>query len=370
MIAVVIVALVYFVRTSGAAVLVYLLPLALLVSPIFWFVYKWARRSWTLGLAIENARVILPHTLGRLIRRRQPEFRVPPVEGIQASSTTLMETDEDRIVEISFSGRYPPGSFGNEHADRMIELAKTIIEREKPGAVLFNLHDLSYVWGDRICGLAMTIFDRDHEAFLPGCVYAEGRTASALEGLFTKGWLFELAGMRLFRDRANAESYLKECLSNYVVKQELRRAIAYFIGRQRLVAQAMLDLGLNLDEIGRCGAMGWAGRISQRGIWKDESGCEWRYYLHGAGCLLRSLRTDEPINWDCPNVDAFDDYFFMQHLEWQLRSSDTKSQLTQTKALHEGQKNNSVSGVLDEMKGEGLIREHPTLMGLKYLPAD
>src|SRR5262245_35936457 len=212
-VAAVIAALAWLVRRSGTVVLVYVLPLALLGLPIFWFAYKWARRSWALGLAIENARVILPYTLGRLIGRREPQFHVPPAEGIQARSSTLMETDKGRILEIAFSGRYPPGSLGNEHAARMIELAKTIVERDKPRAVLFNLQRLNYVWGDAICGLAMTIADREYKTFLLGCVYAEGRTASALEGLFIKGWLFELAGMKLFRDRAEAEGYLKECLT-------------------------------------------------------------------------------------------------------------------------------------------------------------
>ena len=41
------------------------------------------------------------------------------------------------------------------------------------------------------------------------------------------------------------------------VKQELYQAINYFIERQELVAQAMLDLGLDLDLIAREGAMAW-----------------------------------------------------------------------------------------------------------------
>jgi hypothetical protein len=42
-----------------------------------------------------------------------------------------------------------------------------------------------------------------------------------------------------------------------LVKQELYKAIIYFIERQKLVAQAMLDLGLDLGLIARFGAIAW-----------------------------------------------------------------------------------------------------------------
>jgi len=41
------------------------------------------------------------------------------------------------------------------------------------------------------------------------------------------------------------------------VKTELREAVAYFIERQKLVAQAMTEFGLDLNEVGEFGAFAW-----------------------------------------------------------------------------------------------------------------
>lgn len=41
------------------------------------------------------------------------------------------------------------------------------------------------------------------------------------------------------------------------VKAELRNALAYFIERQKLVAQAMTELGLDLYEVGEFGPIAW-----------------------------------------------------------------------------------------------------------------
>ena len=41
------------------------------------------------------------------------------------------------------------------------------------------------------------------------------------------------------------------------VKEELLEAITYFVSRQELVAQAMTELGLDLDAIAILGAVGW-----------------------------------------------------------------------------------------------------------------
>lgn len=42
-----------------------------------------------------------------------------------------------------------------------------------------------------------------------------------------------------------------------LAKKELLQAIAYFVERQHLVAQAMREMGLNLEEVGKYGAIAW-----------------------------------------------------------------------------------------------------------------
>ena len=142
------------------------------------------------------------------------------------------------------------------------------------------------------------------------------------------------------------------------IKDELRNALAYFIERQKLVAQAMMELGLDLQEVAEFKALAWASgkksdialnieeiedpyarkiyqvakraserNISQSGIWKDSENNEWRYFLHGGGCCLTNLQTDEPIDWDCPDTNSYDRYKFFYHLEWQLTSSERAEKL-------------------------------------------
>ncbi len=133
----------------------------------------------------------------------------------------------------------------------------------------------------------------------------------------------------------------------------------YFIERQQLVAQAMLDLGLDLNEMAKYGDLAWcptfengpgklvksadllAGfaesddlerrswyevakraterNLSQSGIWIDKDRNEWEYYLHGQGCMLVNKLTGEPIDWDAPDVKSYKLFFFWRHLIWQLR---------------------------------------------------
>lgn len=153
-----------------------------------------------------------------------------------------------------------------------------------------------------------------------------------------------------------------------LVKAELRVALAYFIERQKLVAQAMMDMGLDLIEVGEFGSVTWAWnsqtkntnieedirkqftksdnphmkkmfllalrsserKLSQSGIWIDSENNDWRYFLHGKGCRLVNVKTEEPIDWDCPDVNKYDRWKFMFHLMWQISSPERAEKLTST----------------------------------------
>ena len=177
------------------------------------------------------------------------------------------------------------------------------------------------------------------------------------------------------------------------VKQELYKAIAYFIERQHLVAQAMLDLGLDLKEVDKYGPVAWASaesgndfncdeldsedertkeilevrkraqanQVSQLGTWRDSTGTEWRYFLHGPGCLLTNTHTHEKINWNCPNALSFDPYFFLDHLEWQLASSKRRHNLKTLQSWIGEKGSSTVIGLIEEMVEAGLINSDMTL---------
>jgi len=93
----------------------------------------------------------------------------------------------------------------------MIDFARKMIEKEKPAAVLYNLRQLSYVWGDTILGLARPLVNSEEKTILPACIYAEGGTAAALQGLLHALVFYEV---ELFKDRDAAIERLQERLGN------------------------------------------------------------------------------------------------------------------------------------------------------------
>ncbi len=186
-----------------------------------------------------------------------------------------------------------------------------------------------------------------------------------------------------------------------LIKQELVQAIAYFIERQHLVAQAMVEMGLNLEEVGKYKSAAWVSskdadiskldqickdatdpqtlelvdvvkqaqvrQLSQKGTWGDKDENEWEYFLHGGGCSLINRHTKEVIDWDCPNVLAFDPYFFYRHLEWQVNVSGRQNQLGHMKQwiAQSSAQTSSIDALVDplisELCDEGLIGEDWTL---------
>ena len=174
-----------------------------------------------------------------------------------------------------------------------------------------------------------------------------------------------------------------------LIKQEFCEAIAYFIERQDLAAQAMLDLGLDLEEVGEYGAIAWVSsathilkdverpldlytegsdlynvakraeaiRVPQEGIWKDYDHNEWKYFLHGGGCRLTNTKTGEPIDWNCPNRLSFTPWFFCFHLEWQLDSPERKDKLHHTRNWIQSIQTQESDWVNVTVRIEALIRE-------------
>jgi hypothetical protein len=184
-----------------------------------------------------------------------------------------------------------------------------------------------------------------------------------------------------------------------LAKHELLLAIAYFIDRQSLVAQLITDLGLNIAAIGAYGpgAWGWNPeqsipelqraldsatspelyavyvatirahelRIPQQGIWHDQHGQLWSYYFHGIGCQIKNVLTQEVIDWDCPNVSAFDPFFFEEHLSWQLANERIAYPLGHLRYWIGQTGLRSIQQLIDELIDEGYINRDMTLSDRK-----
>ena len=128
---------------------------------------------------------------------------------LQSQSCVLVKTERGSIIQISFSGDYPPGSAANDVA-RAMETAVTKALREfAPVAVIFDLSNLRYVWGDAICTIFMPLRKRTRDFdFLPSCVVAQGETRKALTRLMAPNCVPGIAKSMLFPEIEQALEHL------------------------------------------------------------------------------------------------------------------------------------------------------------------
>lgn len=173
---------------------------------------------------------------------------------------------------------------------------------------------------------------------------------------------------------------------NRLLIQEIYKAISYFIERQKLVVKVLKDLDIDLHDMGEWGAAIWSQQglskastvvtnshlaqtdefrkallrarskqpVVQQGTWSH--GRNWIYFLHGKGCRLRNTLTGEVIDWNCPEVEAFDPYFFIEHLKWRLETEQEDSLPEIRKWISDhSQDFNSIIQIIDHMVSLGLI---------------
>ena len=130
--------------------------------------------------------------------------------GVKCSASVIRSS----ILSLSYRGIYPYGSKGNEIARFMSNYTLEAYRQYLPKAILFDLSDLDYEWGDAICGLVQVIIRERHELSLsiPTCVLAQGGTYESLKPLFESGFLFTYTGTELIAKRDVAISYLLDSL--------------------------------------------------------------------------------------------------------------------------------------------------------------
>jgi hypothetical protein len=180
--------------------------------------------------------------------------------------------------------------------------------------------------------------------------------------------------------------------SNNLLMAEMLDAIAHFINRQKLVAEAIKDLNIDLNDMGRWGAVIWSQQgvsaplqsppssnlaetkklwkalqkaryknpVTQEGIWETKK--EWNYFLHGKGCTLRNSYTGEVISWDCPDINAFNPHFFLEHLHWRLDVEDDNSlPMIRQWISHPSNETKELINIINQMREIGLINNNWTL---------
>jgi len=188
--------------------------------------------------------------------------------------------------------------------------------------------------------------------------------------------------------------------------KQLYHAIVYYIERQQSVVQAMLDLKLDINAIGKFGALAWGYdelsnesslaeidrllqntfdehkrevlkarkyamevKVSRKGVWMDGTGQDWSYHLHGGGCLLQNIQTQEPLDWDCPNPKAFDSYFFARHLDWRLNTNQADEEIRDLRELlvEHDSIYSLTDALIEELVKDGVVEGVQMFMGLVYI---
>ena len=114
-------------------------------------------------------------------------------------------------MAVAYSGHYPPGSSGNHEAQTMVAYLVYALVATEAVAVVLDLRNLEYTWGDAITRLALAL--RDDGGFRPSAILAGGRTAEALQPLLGRSWPFGLAGTRLFDTMPEAVEHVVRALS-------------------------------------------------------------------------------------------------------------------------------------------------------------
>ena len=147
------------------------------------------------------------------------------------------------------------------------------------------------------------------------------------------------------------------------LKKQLLDAIEYYINRQKIVSQALTDLGFDVTTdvevdnrqsyISMQKWMTHAKEVPDSGIWIDTNNDEWQYLIHGAGCQLTNKKTGEPIDWDVPRINSFTPMFFYNHLFWQFKAHNRFDKVN----LIRGRLTGLVNQLIEELVEKGEINK-------------
>jgi hypothetical protein len=98
----------------------------------------------------------------------------------------------------------------------------------------------------------------------------------------------------------------------FVERQKLVYAVMEQVRPDKLMFVRMYEQNVQLTEEEERAYVNFALQFAgnpQGGFWGRNN--EWMYYFHGAGCRIIHTITGEPIDWDAPDVNRLDRFFFV-----------------------------------------------------------
>ncbi len=121
--------------------------------------------------------------------------------------------------------------------------------------------------------------------------------------------------------------------------QTMYHLISLFVSRQTLVFEALRELRPQIlistgamvkDQIETVHKSRFD--TPPTGYWGANQ--DWKYFLHGLGCKLVHITTQEPIEWDAPDLKSFDRYWFINWLKWYVNYSEEKDSISFLKSMN------------------------------------
>jgi hypothetical protein len=180
---------------------------------------------------------------------------------------------------------------------------------------------------------------------------------------------------------------------------ELMPAIHRYMIRQPLVAYAMKDLGLHLDDVARYGTLtmtpwpddqmdqvlisvqkrGPVDRrdlaytmrrtrqrpVPQSGVWYDLDGEAWAYMFQGDTGHLTHQHTQEPVSWMSPTLHRFGTTFLINHVVWQTTHLLYQDSLTAVRMWIDDHDTRGLLILLDVLVKHGKITNLGALIALE-----
>lgn len=122
--------------------------------------------------------------------------------------------------------------------------------------------------------------------------------------------------------------YILTMIEKYIVRQQLacealvelrpdKFAMARFVGRREISFEEALSLAEQYKD------------APYSGVWNKHGNGEWRYLIHGGGCRLMNVETGEILDWDAPDREVFDQYFFVCWFMWAIQQEQHDRDITE-----------------------------------------
>jgi len=124
-------------------------------------------------------------------------------------SRILGPSSQGKILEIAFRGTHEL-----RHGWEMDHYIRKKLADHRPAAIVFNLLDYQYVFGNDVTGLFTASIDRDAKGFQmrPVCIVATGTTYTSLYNLFKSAKIIDALGIEFVSTVESALQRLTEKL--------------------------------------------------------------------------------------------------------------------------------------------------------------